>query len=148
MNTPLKKACIFGLAAGIGTTIAKHVRKVETDEQRIRTILWNSKEIQKAGIMAAVKSKVLMDDSLVLRTSEKLDQLMTDKEDIDILRILGVIFIGIQDLGVMRSKFHNPNPELEALEDACLNFLTVFDPNLEREDVYAAAEGHYERWVA
>ena len=53
------------------------------------------------------------------------------------------MFLGLSDL----AHHCNDNGAIKEVEDAALNFITVYDPNLEDDETHARALEKYERWV-
>lgn len=49
MKTPLKKACVFSLAAGLGKMVLNQIHNFDVDIEKKKLIIWNSNQIAIAG---------------------------------------------------------------------------------------------------
>ncbi len=148
MNTSLKKICIFALATSIGQMVISQCHKFNMDDGEKKTTIWNADQISKAGDTALELCGIKVDKSRLKQASRKIDELKKDGDEFDILETLSFIFLGIQDFQVGRKKYATSQPYLQDLEDACLNFLTQYDPNLEKDDIHKKANEKYQTWVA
>ncbi len=140
MKTPLKKVCILALSAGIGKMVFRQSFKLEmTQDERCET-LWNAKQISDAGQEALNHCGVKIDKSRMKQAKAKIDEFKKDTDKFDIAETLSFLFLGLNDI-------NNGDPMITAVENAVLNFMTAFDPNLENEDLHSIALKKYERWI-
>jgi len=144
MTPSLKKLCIFGLASGIGQMIQTQVdgfSDMTPDEKEIAR--WNAVELHKSGMSAISNCKVKIDSSKIRQASKRIDQVCKNKKLFDVTEMLSFLFMGLNDLAY----YCKENEIIKQVEDAALNFITLFDPNLEDESIHAAALDKYERWI-
>jgi len=144
MTPSLKKLCIFGLASGIGQMIQTQVdgfSDMTPDEKEIAR--WNAVELHRSGMSAISNCKVKIDSSKIRQASKRIDQVCKNKKLFDVTEMLSFLFMGLNDL----AHYCKEKAIIKQVEDAALNFITLFDPNLEDEAIHAAALDKYERWI-
>ena len=144
MSPSLKKLCVFGLAAGIGTMIQDQVGGfTDMDQEEKKLTFWNAQELHGAGMAAILKTKCKIDQSKIRQASEKIDQVCKNKNQFDVAEMLSFLFLGLNDLA-----YHCRDKQMiKTVEDAALNFITVFDPNLEDSRIHEEALNKYGRWI-
>ncbi len=141
MNTPLKKLCIFGLAAGIGNMIIDQAPKMVTGVE-LNTTVENAQELSQAGQKAIESCHVKIDYSKLKKAKEKIDAVCQDGEQFDIAKMLSFLFLGLNDLSL-----YNKDKIIKDVENAALNFVAMYDPNLEDEQIHCEALKKYEEWI-
>lgn len=144
MTPPLKKLVIFGLAAGIGKMVTSQADQMGMDETQKDLVIWNAEQIARAGDAAIDKCHVRVDASRMRQAHKKIDQVCKDGGEFDLVEALSFLFLGLNDLFI----FCKDKAIIKAIEDAALNFATIYDPNLEDESIHRAAMKKYEDWLA
>ena len=142
MKTPLKKACIFSLSAGLGKMVMSQIHQFNlADDEKKKLIVWHSNQIAIAGEKALKNCNVKIDKSMLKQASKKITEAAIVQHDnsFEILEVLSFLFLGLNDLSSDKNS--------KQVEDAVLNFMTMYDPNLENEDLHKIALKKYERWV-
>ena len=145
MSPSLKKLVIFGLAAGIGTMIREQVggfADMTEDEKDLTS--WNAEQLNAAGMAAIMKTKCRVDKSKIKQAEKKIDQVCKNKTQFDVAELLSFLFLGLNDLAY----YCKDKETIKTVEDAALNFITVFDPNLDDSQIHEEALGKYEGWIA
>ena len=143
MTPAIKKICIFGLAEGIGHILKLEINKGRIPTDEINLVLSNANEMIKVGQNALYNSKVKLDKSTFKRAKAKINELYADKEEFIITELLSLLFCGLNDL----SHFCKDKTLIKSVEDAALNFLTLYDPNLEDEENHKTALEKYDKWI-
>lgn len=89
---------------------------------------------------ALEKCNVKIDNSMFARAAKKINEaaIVQHYESFDILEVLSFLFLGLNDLSSDKNS--------KAVEDAVLNFITMYDPNLENDDLHQIALKKYEEW--
>jgi hypothetical protein len=142
MKTSLKKACIYSLAAGLGKMVMNQIHKFDLmDEEKKKLVIWNANQIAIEGEKALKYCTVKLDGSMLNRASKKITEAAIVQHDnsFEILEVLSFLFLGLNDL--------SSDKNAKAVEDAVLNFMTIYDPNLENESLHQIALKKYERWT-
>jgi len=144
MSPSLKKLVIFGLAAGIGNMIQDQVGGfTDMDPEEKKLTFWNAQELHGAGMAAIMKTKCRVDKSKIKQAEKKIDQVCKNKNQFDVAEMLSFLFLGLNDLG----HYCKDKQTIKTVEDAALNFITVFDPNLEDSQIHEEALNKYGRWI-
>jgi len=144
MNTALKKICIFGLAEGVGTMILKQVDKMDDlDNIQKKVTKENAESLARTGSVAIRTCNVKVDRNMIKRAKKKIDQVCQDGEDFEVAQMLSFLFLGLNDL----SLYCKDKEIIQQVEDAALNFTTMYDPNLEDEKIHQAAMEKYQVWM-
>ena len=141
MSPSLKKLIIFSLAEGIGDMVIDQC--AEPDGIARSVILVNASNLKSAGARALSTCHSKVDSSVMRRASSVLDSVCKDKDLFDISEMLSFLFLGLADL----AHHCNDKDAIKDVEDAALNFITVYDPNLDDDETHARALEKYERWV-
>ena len=135
MKTALKKVCLFSLAAGLGEMIQEQVSTFDMSDAKRKITIWNAQQISITGQKALDNCGIKIDHSRYKQTWRKIDEIRKDKDLFDIAEMLSFLFLGLQDLF-----------GIEALEQAVLNFITQYDPNLENDKMHEIAGEKYYKW--
>lgn len=144
MTPALKKVCIFSLAAGIGKMINSQIHKFDMDDERRKLTVWNANQIAIAGEKALKKCEIKIDNSRLKQSTKKINEAAIQQNDdsFDVLETLSFLFCGLNDISLYSDEIYIKN-----VEDAALNFMVMYDPNLEKDDIHAIAVDKYERWI-
>jgi hypothetical protein len=113
-----------------------------TEDEKSLTF-WNAEQLHAAGMAAIMKTKCKIDKSKIRQAEKKIDQVCKNKNQFDVAEMLSFLFLGLNDLG----HYCNDKRVIKDVEDAALNFITVFDPNLEDTRIHEEALNKYGRWV-
>jgi len=151
MKPSLKKIVIFGLAAGLGQIIKDQLNDPEKKEKyfsdlnptEIGLLIWNCSQIEQAGEKAINTVRAKIDRSKLRQAERKIKEVSGDMGQTDFLRMLSFLFLGLADLAL----YCNDRTAIHDLQDATLNFITQYDPNLELEPVHLEAHERYEAWL-
>ena len=146
MTPSLKKLCIFSLAMTIGAK-AREIISTAQDIYEIDRglILVNASALEAAGTRAmATCGWISLDGSRIKQIYRKIYTGLEHGQDSSVSEMLSFLFAGLNDLA------HHCRDKsiIKSVEDAALNFMTVFDPNLEDEATHEAAMVRYEKWAA
>jgi len=141
MNTPLKKLCIFGLAAGIGNMIIDQAPKILTGVDLYITFK-KAQALSQAGQKAIESCHVRIDHGKLKKAYEKIDEICHNGEQFDIAKMLSFLFLGLNDLS-----HYSKAKTIKDVEDAALNFVVMYDPNLEDEQIHSEALKKYKEWI-
>ena len=145
MKPSLKKVCIFSLAAGIGKMINSQIHKFDMDDERKKLTLWNANQIAIAGEKALMKCGIKIDNSRLKQSTKKINEAAIQQNDnsFDVLETLSFLFLGLNDI----THYSKNKTYIKDVEDAALNFMVMYDPNLEKDDVHIIAAEKYQRWI-
>ena len=152
MNASTKKLCIYGLATGLGIMIRERLGNEaeefkDLSEIERQVILDNTAEIQAAGQYAIdhtiLHDKVKVDRSRLRQVHRKVEEVCKDGEEYDVVETLSFLFLGLAELEF----YCRDKKKIETVKDAALNFMTVYDPNLENEEIHKAANDKYNQWI-
>jgi hypothetical protein len=155
MKTALKKICIFSLAAGVGLMVKSQISDPDNDyfkdtTQDEKDIIQDcATDISIAGEYALDNCGVKIDRSRFRQAGKKVDEVKMNGEEFDIVETLSFLLAGLTDMIKDWGRYENigARERIKAVQDAALNFLCVYDPNIEMDNIHAIAAAKYEEWV-
>jgi len=151
MKTSLKKLVIFSLAGGLGKIVKDQITDPEKlkeyfsdlSQDEIKLMIWNCNAIEQAGQKAINTVKAKIDRSRLRQAERNIKEVSGDMEQTDFLRMLSFLFLGLADLAL----YCNDRAAIHELQDATLNFVVQYDPNLELSDIHQEALENYNKWI-
>lgn len=143
MKTSLKKLCIFGLGAGLADMVFQQAPRQGYTKDEFNLVIEMCAHLKTTSLFAIEKSRIKVTKKMIDKVKVKIDKFQHNATVFDITEALSFLLLGVQDL----IHFCNDKTYIQPVEDAAMNFVTVFDPNLEDEDTHASALERYKRWI-
>ena len=148
MRTPLKKACIFGLACGLGEIVFKQIVKdssgkaINQDEQ---VLIDNAILLTEQGQEVLNNSHIKKDRSLVRDVDRNIDRLVRSRDEFNIVELLSVLLLGVQDL----EHYANYPDALKELSCTIQNLIYAYNAkeNNTEDDEHEVAYARYQKWI-
>ncbi len=108
----------------------------------LKVTIENAQALSQAGQKAIESCHVKIDYSKLKKAKEKIDAVCQDGEQFDIAKMLSFLFLGLNDLS-----HYSKDKIIKDVEDAALNFVVMYDPNLEDEQIHSEALKKYKEWI-
>lgn len=135
MTPATKKLTLYGLAVGLHSVV---MRQEPTDDAHA----WRALKLAEVGQAAIDNCKSRVDKSRLREVKKKIDELLGGAEELEIVGLLSFLLCGVSDLDSHTSG----NLYLDAVGKRALWFMELFDPKLDKTELYEQAAGRYEIW--